>query len=509
MNAKPIIQGDGAHSRKQEPSTQARPPVDLILLIFAITLVGIGLVTVFDASYASQLRLNHTAYFLFNKQVRWALFGLLGFFVALRVPYWTWRRHAFTGICIAIVLLMLVFVPHIGLNLNGAHRWIGFMQPSEFAKLAIIIYLTQFAATIGKRIVNFQAGLVWPMGIVAAICALVAKEPDLGTAMVIFGVAIVMMFVAGARRTHLVGILSLAIVGVALFSLMGYRAQRLNEYLHPETSYQVWHSLIAIGTGGIPGVGLGESIEKIFIPMASTDSIFPVIAEEFGLIGSIVLIIIYLVVVARGCAIAHNTRDPFGSFLAVGLTSLIALHSIINIGVATAIIPDTGIPLPFISYGGSALVLMMTSVGLLLNVSRFPDGDGRLDERRVSESQFEDRWSKRSYLPSGPPQTHLRGEREADQPRRAKAIHKSSGMLFGLRSRKRQEPSPYPAAQRTPQSRRDDPPILTPEFNPGSRASGRENKNDGQRSVTSGLGVRSGPSVGADRERLGVRRRDR
>jgi cell division protein FtsW len=387
--------------------------MDKLLLILTITLIGVGIVSVFDASYATELRTRHSEYLLVAKQARWAVMGLFAMLVAMRVPYWTWRKYAFPGVCAAIILLVAVLIPHLGHTINGARRWIGpgvlQLQPSEFAKLALILYLAHVCTVLGPRLKRLQEGLLPLLFVVGLTCMLIEKEPDLGTALVLCGTAMIMMYVAGARGRHLGSLLGIVSVGVLLYSVSkSYRLHRLIAFTDPkayqlDNGYQVWHALIAIGSGGFGGRGLGDGIEKIFIPMAPTDFIFPVIAEEWGFIGALIVVTLFLLVAARGFTIAHATKDRFGSLLATGITTLIALQSVINIAVATSSIPDTGVPLPFISYGGSALLLMMTSIGLLLNISRYPDGPGRVDTPdappRPNERDFENRWNRRPYLP--------------------------------------------------------------------------------------------------------------
>ncbi|MGO8673218.1 MAG: putative lipid II flippase FtsW [Capsulimonadaceae bacterium] len=393
--------------------TPQKQPMDKLLLILTITLIGVGIVSVFDASYATEVRRGHSEYYMVAKQIRWAILGLAALIVCMRVPYWRWRRHAFAAACVAVVALALVFVPHVGHIVNGARRWIGptalMLQPSEFAKLALVLYVAHICTVKGLRMRDFQSGLLPPLGMTAVTCALIAKEPDLGTAMVLCGTVMIMLYVAGARGRHLGTLLGVVGAVVFFYSIAKpYRLHRLISFVNPQAyqmgdGYQVWHSLVAIGSGGIGGRGLGDGIEKIFIPMAPTDFIFPVIAEEWGLVGSLVVITLFLLVAARGFSIGHSTNDRFGSLLAAGVTSLICLQSAVNIAVATSSIPNTGVPLPFISYGGSALILMMGSVGLLLNISRYPDGPGRPETAdgppRANEREFENRWSRHSYLP--------------------------------------------------------------------------------------------------------------
>lgn len=400
-------QGPSPKSTKTAP-TPLKQPLDKLLLILTITLIGVGIVSVFDASYATELRTQHSEYLLVAKQVRWAILGLAAMLVTMRVPYWRWRNQAIPAMSLAVILLILVLVPHVGHAMNGARRWLGpsflQLQPSEFAKLALILYLAHICATMGPKLKKLQAGLLPLLGVIGFACILIAKEPDLGTAIVLCGTAMVMLFVAGARGKHLGTVLAVVAVGVLLYSVSKpYRMHRLIAFTNPQAyqrddGYQVWHGLIAIGSGGFGGRGLGDGIEKIFIPMAPTDYIFPVIAEEWGFIGTLIVVTLFLVIAARGFTIAHGTRDVFGMLFATGLTTLIALQSVINIAVATSSIPNTGVPLPFISYGGSALVLMMASIGLLLNISRYPNGNGAETAIRPNERDFERRWNRR-YVP--------------------------------------------------------------------------------------------------------------
>jgi len=406
--------GDANTSARTAPGP-LKQPMDKLLLVLTITLIGIGIVSVFDASYASQLRLSESEYLLVAKQARWAVIGLAVMLVTMRIPYWTWRKYAFPAIAASIILLVCVFVPHIGHSINYSRRWVGpsalSLQPSEFAKLALILYLAHICTVQGPRLKRLQEGLLPLLSVVTVTCVLIEREPDLGTAMVLFATSTVMLYVAGARGRHLGSLLGLvAFVVLAMSITKPYRMLRLIAFTNPkayqlDNGYQVWHSLIAIGSGGFAGRGLGDGIEKIFIPMAPTDFIFPVIAEEWGFVGAVIVVTLFLLIVARGYTIAHSTKDTFGSLLATGLTAMIALQSLINIAVATSSIPDTGVPLPFISYGGSSLVMLMASIGLLLNISRYPEGRGRLDSPdgppRPNERDFEKRWS-RPYVPRDP-----------------------------------------------------------------------------------------------------------
>jgi len=396
----------------QAKNDDQKKPMDKLLLILTFTLLAIGIVTVFDASYGPFLQQHKSPFGLLAKQARWAVIGLVALLITTMVPYWYWRRFAIPAVSAAVILLTLVLIPHVGIELNGAKRWIGpgalQLQPSEFAKLALILYLAHWCAQARGKMRDLKAGLSRPLAIMGLLAALIAKEPDLGTTLVLCSTGITMLFLAGARRRHLGTLFIAAALLVTVYSVSKpYRLQRLTAFTDPKAyqlsnGYQVWHGLLALGSAGIPGLGLGDGIEKLNVPMAPTDFIFAVIGEEWGLIGTLTLLGLFVIVAARGYTIAHNTRDPFGAMLAAGLTSLISLQTLINIAVVTSTIPNTGVPLPFISYGGSALILMMTCIGLLLNVSRHPNGRPKPGEADAAPTPAERDYNRRHDRPYVP-----------------------------------------------------------------------------------------------------------
>ncbi len=412
-------------TRDHAPSAHAdgplRQPMDGLLLWLTFLLLGVGIVSVYDASYAIAVENLHGDSFHFVKmQAAWAGVGLLALLGATRLPYWKWKKVAVIGVSVAIFLLLAVLVPHVGIVVNHARRWLGHgqirFQPSELAKLALVLYLARVLAGSLKIKRSPKEGLLPPLAVIGILAALIAKEPDLGTALVLSVTGLVMLYLAGARPAHIGAILGAAAVAVTLFiALEPYRARRITAFLDPKadqynTGYQVWHALIALGSGGVGGMGLGEGREKLFIPEPRTDFIFPVIAEEWGLLGTLVLVSLFLFVAARGFAIAYRTRDPFGALLAAGITTLISVQALINMAVATASIPDTGVPLPFISYGGSSLVLMLAGIGILLNISCYPDGpEGPArDKIEPNEGDWNRRWERRAAAPPDPPPSTVR-----------------------------------------------------------------------------------------------------
>jgi cell division protein FtsW len=350
--------------------------------------VAIGIVMVYDSSYARALDLKGDGFQFLRKQAAYAFVGLAAMVTMVRYGYWKLRHLAGPLLVASLVLLVAVYIPHIGLRLNGASRWIDLkffqFQPSELAKISLIIYLAGvLARSVDGRTVdirNFAEGLLPPLMIVGLCVLLIEREPDLGTAAVVGLTSITMLFLAGARKTHLAAICAMGGAAMLLLSMMhGFRGDRLKTYLNPlgdvrGKGYQTSHGLLAVGSGGLKGVGLGAGREKYYLPEANTDFIFATIAEETGLAGSVTVVTLLFLVGWRGFAIARRTRDSFGALLASGISAMISWQAIINVGVVTGAIPATGVPLPFISFGGTSLILTLASIGILLNISQHPKG---------------------------------------------------------------------------------------------------------------------------------------
>jgi cell division protein FtsW len=281
---------------------------------------------------------------------------------------------------IAIVMLILVLVPGIGRMSNGARRWFPIgplrFQPSEFAKFAVIMYLAAALSGQKFRIRSFGSGLLVHLLFVGVVAGLVLIEPDMGTASLVVINAGIMFFVAGALKRHLVSLAASGVLaGGVLIAIDPERLSRLTTFINPMkdyygNGYQVMHSLVALGSGGLLGVGLCEGREKFYLPAAQTDFIFATLGEEAGLLGALVVVGLFLLIAYRGLSIASRAKSPYYSILAVGLTSMICVQAIINICVVSSSMPATGVPLPFLSYGGSALMFALMAAGLLLNISR-------------------------------------------------------------------------------------------------------------------------------------------
>ncbi|MFA5088897.1 MAG: putative lipid II flippase FtsW [Candidatus Omnitrophota bacterium] len=346
-----------------------------------VILICFGVVMIYSASgiYALQ-RLGKSTYFL----ERHLLFLMVGFILALGVmaiDYRDIRKYSKPLMMLSVVMLCAVLVPGIGKSINGARRWFQIgafsFQPSEFTKVAVLIYVSDFLARKQNKIRHFRQGFFPVLVVLAVICLLILKQPDLGSSVLIATIVIILLFVAGADIRHIgfLGVLALPVV-YFLIVRVPYRLNRILAFLDPwETSqgigFQLTQSQIALGSGGVFGLGLGKSVQKLFyLPAAHTDFILSIVGEELGLLGALMVVILFAVFVWQGARIAKRTIDPFGYFLSIGIVTMIGLQAVINIGVSIGMLPTKGLPLPFVSYGGSALVFNLIAVGLLLNISR-------------------------------------------------------------------------------------------------------------------------------------------
>ena len=352
-----------------------------MLFAAVAALIAIGLVMVFSASSATAYAQHGDIAYYLKRQLIWLVVGLAAAYVSYRIDYRRLRSIAPYLLVAAGVALVLVFVPHVGLGVNGGRRWIGMggmsIEPSEFAKLALVIYLSTVLSARGERITSLVRGVV-PLCVPVAIMAvLVLKEPDMGTASLLLFVALALFFAAGARLLHLAAIV-LAMVPFAAISVLAspYRRARVFAFVDPwkdplNTGFHIVQSLLALGSGGVFGVGLGASRAKFFyLPEQYTDFIFSVLGEELGLIGTLAVIVLFVTLAYRSIRIALGAPDRFGFFLAIGCAAMITIQAFINIGVVSSSWPVTGVPLPFISFGGSSLVVSCIAVALIANVGR-------------------------------------------------------------------------------------------------------------------------------------------
>lgn len=360
--------------------TKEKTP-DYILLGVTVFMLTLGIIMVFSASSIISLVQYGDSYFFLKRQLFWALAGLLGLFLASKINYWKWKKIAVIFLALNFIFLILVFVPGVGREVYGAYRWIQLgpisFQPAEFTKLALIIFTAVHLSREGGIVKNFKKGVFPPLIFLGLSFLLILKQPDMGTAVVIAACVMIMLFIAGMRFIHLGGLLMVSIpLGIALIFQSDYRRERLLSFINPwedhlESGYQIIQSLYALGPGGLAGVGLGQSRQKFFyLPEPHNDFIFSIIGEELGFLGASLVLILFFVFVWRGLKIAALAPDLFGSLLAAGVTSIVGVQALMNIGVVTASIPVTGINLPLISAGGSSLLFTLTGIGILLNISK-------------------------------------------------------------------------------------------------------------------------------------------
>ncbi len=354
-------------------------PIDSWLLMIVMALLCIGLIMVYSSSsFLAAANYGDPSYF-FQRQLLSGLLGIITMLITMRIDYRYWRRISLVGLAIALPLMVLVLF--VGSNVYGASRWIALgpfsFQPSELTKLALALYIADWLARKGRQVGSFIYGMAPFVILVGMILGLVLLQKDMGTAIIIAALATAMFFTAGANIFHF--LLAVACGGLIFLTqaFQGYRFYRLLGFLDPfnhitSINLQLYQSLLALGSGGFLGVGLGASRQKTgYLPFPHIDSIFAIIGEELGFLGCTAIVVLFLLLAFRGFRLARRTQDVYGALLATGITTWLVLQAIINIAATTGSIPYTGVPLPFISYGGTALVISLAAVGVLLNISRY------------------------------------------------------------------------------------------------------------------------------------------
>lgn len=347
----------------------------------SVILICIGVVMIFSVSSIYAWEKYKDSFFFLKRHLSFLVIGVFLTFLVMSIDYRKFRRFAKPLLIFSLFLLVLVLIPGISREVSGARRWFRYkfisFQPSELAGMAIIIYIADFISRKDKVIKTFLKGFLPPVCVLGLCTLLILLQPDLGTALAIGVVVFIVLFVSGVRASYLLSIIlmGLPMLYILIFSVP-YRKMRilsfLNPWLDPKGSgFQIIQSQIALGSGGIFGVGLGHSKQKLFyLPAAHTDFIFSIIGEELGLIGTLGVIILFMIFIQQGLKIIKHASDKFGYFLSLGLVSMISLKAIINVSVSCGLLPTKGLPLPFISYGGSSLIFDMLSLGLLLNIGR-------------------------------------------------------------------------------------------------------------------------------------------
>lgn len=355
---------------------------DRWLLFSTVCIVAVGLLMVASSSIVISEQLYHHPFYFLGKQIFYFLLGLLCGFFVLRVDTRIWQKMSVYFLMFSAMLLVLVLIPGIGRSVNGSMRWIGFglfgFQVSELAKLSVVIYLSGYLVRHQDEVRHKLSGFIKPMFILCLLAALLLKEPDFGAAVVIIATAMGMMFIAGVRMRHFIALLSIVAVAIAGLAISSpYRMQRLTSFLNPwanqfDSGYQLTQSLIAFGRGSWFGMGLGESVQKLFyLPEAHTDFLMAVLAEETGLLGTLVIIALYVLLVSRGMIIARRAQlmeRYFAAYVAYGLSLWIGLQTMINMGVNSGLLPTKGLTLPLMSYGGSSMLVMCIVIALLMRI---------------------------------------------------------------------------------------------------------------------------------------------
>lgn len=374
--------------KKKKNSSFINNQFDFILCIVVILLLALGIIMVLSASAPSALSVTGNSYTYVWKQLIFGVVGLIAMLIISKIDYKVYKKYYWYIYFASWIILLLVLVPGLGQSVKGATRWIKIggiqFQPSELTKIGIIIFFAGYLTDHKHELHDFKNGFVKPLCyLIPPIGILYVVQNHLSVSMVICIITIVIMFMAGCRLKYFV--LVGTIVAVGAVGLVGYmqmsgsdsfRVDRISTYFNPwedaqGTGYQTIQSLYAIGSGGMFGLGLGNSKQKyLYIPEPHNDFIFSILAEELGFVGCLLVVVLFAVFVWRGILIAMRTNDMFGSLIAIGITTLVGAQAIINIAVVSATVPTTGMSLPFFSYGGTALLLLLANVGILLNISR-------------------------------------------------------------------------------------------------------------------------------------------
>ncbi len=355
---------------------------DLILLLATLLLLTIGTVMIYSSSSILAMERFRDGQFFLKKQLFFVCLGLGIMVFATRIPYYKLRKLAGPGIILSAFFLLLIWIPHLGIRAGGANRWLNLgifsFQVSEMVKVALILFLAHYLTDKVNCIRDFRQGLLIPLAVTGGLTGLIVLQPDFGTTVIIAIIAFLMIYLAGGRIVHIAGLAALFLpVAVGMLLFKSYRITRLMAFLDPwkdprRSGFQIIQSLISFGSGGPFGVGIGDGMQKLFyLPEPHTDFILAVIAEESGFIGVGLILFLYVILIVRGFQISLKAPDLFGNLLAAGLTMMIALEAFINIAGVMGLIPLKGLALPFLSYGGTSLIMSLTAVGILLNISSY------------------------------------------------------------------------------------------------------------------------------------------
>jgi cell division protein FtsW len=354
---------------------------DFWLFAVALVLLSTGVVMIYSASAIVAADRFRDPYFFLKRQVFWAALGCGALWVALRTDYRRLEKFVLPLLALAALLLVLVLIPGLGVSVNGSRRWLRLgpfsFQPAELAKLALVVYLAAFLARKREELDDVWRGLMPPLAVGGVLASLVLLQPDLGNAVTLLVLTVGLLFLAGARTSWLamLAVPALSLAALAVW-MAPYRMRRVFAFLDPwqdprGSGFQIIQSWLAFGSGGLFGRGIGESKQKLFyLPEAHTDFIFAILGEELGFVGALATVTLFSLLLWRGIQVGLRVADPFGALLAFGVSALLVTQAVVNLGVVVGLFPTKGLPLPFVSSGGSSLLVAMAAVGLLLNVSQ-------------------------------------------------------------------------------------------------------------------------------------------
>ncbi|MBN1614103.1 MAG: putative lipid II flippase FtsW [Deltaproteobacteria bacterium] len=362
----------------RSPMSEQR--VDSILLLVTLILVAVGTVMIYSSSSILAMERFKDAQYFLKKQIFFVILGIVLMILLTKISYQKMKELALPAIVLSAVLLILLMLPHMGIQAGGARRWLNLgvasFQVTEFVKIALVLFLANLLAKNVEDIKDFKYGVLLPLCVTFFIIGLIMLQPDFGTAVIVALIMMMMLYLTGSRVKHLSGLVAAAIpIGIYFIMHKSYRMARVTSFLNPwddprDSGFQIIQSLLSFGSGGAFGVGLGDGMQKLFyLPEPHTDFILSIIAEESGFIGVALIILLFALFALRGFIIAFKAPDLFGTLLAAGLTMVIALEAFINIAGVMGLIPLKGLALPFVSYGGSALIMSLIAVGILLNIS--------------------------------------------------------------------------------------------------------------------------------------------
>ncbi|MBB3110077.1 cell division protein FtsW [Paenibacillus phyllosphaerae] len=367
--------------------TKGRP--DFLLFTLTLVLVFFGLLMIYSASSKVTImdsRYNYDSLYFFKKQMTWILAGVAVMFTAMKMNYHFFRKMIVPLMLLSITFLVLVLF--IGSTINGAQSWINLgpmsFQPTEFAKIVVLIYLANIISKKEEKFLNFKVGLLPVLLVIAFYTFLIYKQPDLGACLILLLASAIIIFVGGASFKHVITLGGIGVIGAVAIAMYflggqgGYRSSRFTAFLNPlgdptNTGYQLLNSYYALGHGGVFGTGFGDGVQKIVLPFSYNDFILAVVGEEFGFVGITVFLLVYFAFILRGIQVSLRSKSNFGMLLGIGISSLIAVQAVINIGGVVGLMPITGVTLPLISYGGTSLLITMFSLGILLSISRDRD----------------------------------------------------------------------------------------------------------------------------------------